>query len=112
MTKEKIAKELYGLIADINVEEILDQIKRDNLSLWCNSWRITTKGIVRCVESDNIAVKDAVSVVRCKNCRFWNKYSDNYGKCAVLADRDREGGASFDCDTESMDYCSAGQDVL
>ena len=43
MTKTDILGHLYGLVADVNTEEIADQIKRDNLSMWCNSWRIATK---------------------------------------------------------------------
>jgi hypothetical protein len=38
------------MIADINTNEISDQISRDNLSMWCNTRRITCKEIVRLIE--------------------------------------------------------------
>lgn len=43
--KENILWDLYSAIADVNVTEITDQISRDNLSNWCNSWRIAAKEI-------------------------------------------------------------------
>ena len=43
--KENILWSLYSIIADVNVAEITDQISRDNLSNWCNSWRIAAKEI-------------------------------------------------------------------
>ena len=48
--KEDIMWKLYGMIADVNTNEISDQISRDNLSMWCNTWRITCKEIVRSIE--------------------------------------------------------------
>ena len=48
--KDDIMWKLYGMIADINTNEILDQISRDNLSMWCNTWRITCKEIVSSIE--------------------------------------------------------------
>ena len=48
--KEDIMGKLYGMIADVNTNEISDQINRDNLSMWCNTWRITCKEIVRLIE--------------------------------------------------------------
>ena len=48
--KEDIMRKLYGMIADINTSEISDQISRDNLSMWCNTWRATCKEIVRLIE--------------------------------------------------------------
>lgn len=48
--KEDIMWKLYGMIADINTNEISDQISRDNLSMWCNTWRITCKEIVHLIE--------------------------------------------------------------
>lgn len=41
-----LTKELYGLIADVNPEEIADHIKRESLSSWCNGWRIAAKKVV------------------------------------------------------------------
>jgi hypothetical protein len=48
--KEDVLWKLYGMIADINTNEISDQISRDNLSMWCNTRRITCKEIVRLIE--------------------------------------------------------------
>jgi len=55
-----------------------------------------------------IPAADVVPVVRCKYCRHWNGGERNYGECDKLGDRDREGGASFDCDTEANHYCAEG----
>lgn len=40
---DNIVTDLYGLVADVNAEEIADHIKRENLSDWSNSWRIAAK---------------------------------------------------------------------
>jgi hypothetical protein len=45
--KEDLLWNLYEMIADINPAEIADQISRDNLSGWCNAWRIAAKEIGR-----------------------------------------------------------------
>ena len=34
---------LYGLIQDINPEEICNHIENGNLVEWCNAWRIAAK---------------------------------------------------------------------
>lgn len=45
--KEDLLWNLYEMIADVNPAEIADQISRDNLSGWCNAWRIAAKEIGR-----------------------------------------------------------------
>lgn len=45
--KEDLLWNLYEMIADVNPAEIADQISRDNLSGWCNAWRIVAKEIGR-----------------------------------------------------------------
>lgn len=45
--KENLLWKLYGMITDINPNEIANQISRDNLSGWCNAWRIAAKEIGR-----------------------------------------------------------------
>ena len=52
---------------------------------------------------------DVARVVRCKDCCYWNRKYTTVGECEKLADRDQEGGAQFDCDTEDDDFCSYGQ---
>lgn len=37
------AHDIYGTIADVNPAEIANQIERDNLSNWCNHWRLRIK---------------------------------------------------------------------
>jgi hypothetical protein len=48
-------------------------------------------------------------MVRCKDCKYWNHKYTNVGECEKLADRDQEGGAQFDCDTDDDDFCSYGE---
>lgn len=55
-----------------------------------------------------LPVADVVQVVRCKDCEHWHRGEHNYGECNKISERDNEGGASFDCDTEANDYCSDG----
>lgn len=43
--KESLLWKLYEMIEDVNPTEIADQISRDNLSGWCNLWRIAAKEI-------------------------------------------------------------------
>ena len=52
---------------------------------------------------------DVAEVVHCKDCRWWNRKYTTVGECEKLADRDQEGGAQFDCDTEDDDFCSYGK---
>ena len=52
---------------------------------------------------------DVARVVRCKDCCYWNRKYTTVGECEKLADRDQEGGAQFDCDTEDDDFCSYGK---
>ena len=52
---------------------------------------------------------DVARVVYCKDCRWWNRKYTTVGECEKLADRDQEGGAQFDCDTEDDDFCSYGK---
>lgn len=56
-----------------------------------------------------IPAADVAQVVRCKDCRWWNRKYTTVGKCEKLADRDQEGGAQFDCDTDDDDFCSYGE---
>ena len=51
MTKQEAIRRLYGLIADINVEEVADHIK-DGVSLcdWTNLWRCEAKDVLRVLE--------------------------------------------------------------
>ena len=57
---------------------------------------------------EKIPAADVVPVVRCKDCIHWHESKNGYGDCYHIADRDCEGGASFDCSTEADDYCSHG----
>lgn len=52
--RESAINELYGFVADINPTEITEQIKADNLSMWCNSWRITAKAVLRAMETEEV----------------------------------------------------------
>lgn len=51
MTKQEAIRRLYGLIADINAEEVADHIK-DGVSLcdWTNLWRCEAKDVLRVLE--------------------------------------------------------------
>lgn len=51
MTKQEAIHRLYGLIADINAEEVTDHIK-DGVSLcdWTNLWRCEAKDVLRVLE--------------------------------------------------------------
>lgn len=51
MTKQEAIRRLYGLIADINAEEVADHIK-DGVSLcdWTNLWRCEAKNVLRVLE--------------------------------------------------------------
>lgn len=51
MTKQEAIRRLYGLIADINAEEVADHIK-DGVSLcdWTNLWRCEAKDVLRILE--------------------------------------------------------------
>ena len=51
MTKHEAIRRLYGLIADINAEEVADHIK-DGVSLcdWTNAWRCEAKDALRVLE--------------------------------------------------------------
>ena len=60
---------------------------------------------------DSIPAADVAEVVRCKDCCYWNRKYTTVGECEKLADRDQEGGAQFDCDTEDDDFCSYGRIV-
>jgi hypothetical protein len=51
-------KELYGLIADVNAQEIAEQIKADNLSAWCGSWRIAAKAALRAIANNAAAQRE------------------------------------------------------
>lgn len=39
--------DLYWLVADVNTAEIASHIEHDNLSQWCNSWRIAAKEAIQ-----------------------------------------------------------------
>src|SRR5574344_1113204 len=58
---------------------------------------------------NNAPTIDAVPVVRCKDCCYWNRKYTTVGECEKLADRDQEGGAQFDCDMDDTDFCSYGE---
>lgn len=52
---------------------------------------------------------DVAPVVRCKDCAYWcGNPETRYGVCDIIADRDQEGGASFDAETAFDDYCNYG----
>jgi len=56
-----------------------------------------------------IPAADVAPVVRCKDCASWNgNPATGYGVCDRIADRDREGGASFDDETAFDDFCNYG----
>ena len=76
----------------------------------CYAYRLKcfTEDCCRCYEPQPRDV-DAVPVVRCKDCRWWNRKYTTVGKCEKLADRDQEGGAQFDCNTDDDDFCSKGE---
>jgi len=63
--EEEIISNLYGMIGDVNANEISDQIYRDNLSMWCNTWRIASKEIVKLIEKSltNYDVCDTIDEV-------------------------------------------------
>lgn len=51
MTKGEAICELYGLIADINEEEVADHIKSGvSLQDWTNAWRCRAKDVLRVLE--------------------------------------------------------------
>ena len=53
--------------------------------------------------------REEAQVVRCKDCCYWNRKYTTVGECEKLADRDKEGGAQFDCDMDNDDFCSYGK---
>ena len=66
--------------------------------------------IARAIDAVKAApAADVARVVRCKDCCYWNRKYTTVGECEKLADRDQEGGAQFDCDTEDDDFCSYGK---
>ena len=51
MTKQEAIRRLYGLIADINTEEVADHIKSGvSLQDWTNLWRCEAKDVLRVLE--------------------------------------------------------------
>lgn len=52
MTKNEAIYQLYGLIADINEDEIADHIKTENLRMWSNIWRNIAKDALRVLEAE------------------------------------------------------------
>ena len=63
---------------------------------------IQENGVVYSNKLDKFAVKDAVRIVRCKNCKHYTPYEkpveDFDGKCFVR-----------ECETDEEEYCSYGE---
>lgn len=52
MTKKEAIKNLYGLINDINANEIADHIKTDSLQSWTATWRNTAKEVMQKLDTN------------------------------------------------------------
>ena len=76
MTKQEAIHRLYGLIADINAEEVADHIK-DGVSLcdWTNLWRCEAKDVLRVLEDTADALQ-----TDCYMCK-WMGDRDVCGRC-------------------------------
>ena len=44
--EDNILWRMWGLISDINANEITDQISKDNLFNWCDTWRELSKELL------------------------------------------------------------------
>lgn len=86
MIRREAINRLYGLIADINAEEVADHIK-DGVSLcdWTNSWRCEAKNALRVLEDTADTSQAEASIITCYGI-CTNKcggYQD--GKCVLNA---------------------------
>ena len=80
----------------IDAEEVLEVICArcpDNIEC-------PTGGCAEFVRIYNIIKEDAVPVVRCKDCRFWEREFDNVGHCTY---------AGINLDHADYGYCSYGE---
>jgi hypothetical protein len=87
--------------------QLRDELAKENLnneaSYYARQGIATAIGVTL-----SLPAADVAPVVRCKDCENWHRGEHNYGECNKISERDNEGGASFDCDTEANDYCSDG----
>ena len=61
----------------------------------------------RCIDLSDFPTVDAVPVVRCKNCKYFNLQSMECENDAVSTDH--EGGASYSLNFYLDDFCSYGE---
>ena len=68
----------------------------------CSDWEILAKETLR-----EVPLVDAVPVVRCRDCEWFNHYTMECESDDVATDH--EGGASFSINFGPDDFCSYGQ---
>ena len=68
----------------------------------CSDWEILAKETLR-----EVPLVDAVPVVRCRDCKWFNHYTMECESDDVATDH--EGGASFSINFGPDDFCSYGQ---
>ena len=62
---------------------------------------------------NNAPTVDAVEVVRCRECKYYEPHIDyltgkpyRFGECEKIGERDQEGEACFNRNTDDDDFCS------
>lgn len=78
--------------------------REPNETAYCNKWH---KYLDHGCECEEVALKDVVEVVRCKDCKFWTKDENvlNRGICDEWSDYED----SISRYTGRDDYCSYGE---